>query len=340
MEFNSRKQHTRATVYRRPVIAVKPRGDTVVASEPQNQYSPLQDYSELINVVQKQQVSSRSVDSGVYHDIIPRAQRPAPAQSKNILTASPMAPSASESHAKIVELEKEPAERAVVEPDQLKNPKKKGYRLIYAAAASIFLLGGSVVLQGVMTNHTAETQVKALQSKSDDSASDVLPTDEKPKDKNYVANHKVSPLIPRVFSIPSLNVSARATQVGIDKDGAMLAPTTAYDVGWYTGSSRPGENGAMVIDGHVRGVGGPGVFGKLSTLKTGDEMNVERGDGKMYSYVVRAVETVPINKLDMGRLLVSADTALPGLNVITCAGTYDAKNNQFDQRTVVYAVQK
>ena len=341
MEFVPRRQPERTTTYRRPAVVVKSRDPILTnptSTAPQsNAFDPA-----MIGTKANQDGKViPNVDVGVYHDIIPKKHRNVsnvhPVQ--QVTTVQSDAPKV---HNEVIHLEREPSARPipqVLPVNELQQPKKSP-RLLYAAAACIFLLGGSVVLQGFLTNQSAQTQVKALQSSSDDSSGGGLPTDEKPKDKNYVANHKVSPFLPRVITISSIGVSARVTQVGIDKEGAMLAPTTAYDAGWYTGSSRPGENGAMVIDGHVRGVGGPGVFSDLDSLKEGDEISIERGDGTKLEYGVVSTETVALSELDMGKLLVSANTALPGLNLITCAGTYDQKNDQFDKRTIVYAVQK
>jgi LPXTG-site transpeptidase (sortase) family protein len=134
-------------------------------------------------------------------------------------------------------------------------------------------------------------------------------------------------------------VSARILQVSVNKDNQMEVPKTAYDVAWYNGSSRPGENGSMVIDGHVQGVGGPAIFSDLKKLAVGDAIEVTRGDGKKFSYTVSKTETIPVDQVDMGKLLVSADTNKPGLNLITCAGDYDKSSDAFNSRTIVYAVQ-
>lgn len=345
MEFVPRTQPSRTNVYRRPSVDVRPRVSPAQSmADVKPIPAPAVEY-EIPEVKHPpQQARPINSDIGVYHDIIPQRSKQTQKAGPEPVGPQSKISESDDRNGENAHPGKDPEatlEQTVVAAAIEQNPKKrKGYRLLYVAAASIFLLGGSVVLQGFLTNKDAETQVRALQTQAGDGESSGLPTDEKPKDKNYVANHKVSPLLPRVLSISSIGVSARVTQVGTDKEGAMLAPSTAYDAGWYTGSSRPGENGAMVIDGHVRGVGGPGVFDKLNKLKAGDEITVERGDGNKYTYAVTGTETVSTKDVDMGKLLVSSDTAVPGLNLITCAGTYDAKNNQFDKRTVVYAVQK
>lgn len=224
--------------------------------------------------------------------------------------------------------------------------KKRGFRprLVHAAASLIFFVGVGLMVQGFLLNHSVDTQVKALQSESTQdataSSTQQIPTSRPPEDKNYIQNYHVAAQLPRTITISQIGVYARVLQVGVDKNNTMLTPTTAYDSAWYNGSSRPGEQGAMVINGHVLGDGGPGIFGRLKELGKGSVITVESGDGHKYNYVVANVETVKVDQIDMGKLLVSNDTSKPGLNLITCGGKYDPAKNEFDSRTLVYAVLK
>lgn len=221
--------------------------------------------------------------------------------------------------------------------------KKRSHKLLYATAGLVAIVGGVLAYQAYALNTAVDAQVKKLQTNSTTggpSSSSNLPSDTKPEDPNFVQNYKVAPQLPQLLTIKKIGVNARVLQVGVNQDNQMEVPKTAYDVAWYNGSSRPGENGAMVIDGHVQGVGGPAVFTNLHKLVAGDTVSVVRGDGKEITYRVVNTETVAIKDVDMGKLLVSVDTAKPGLNLITCSGTYDAKADQFESRTIVYAVQQ
>jgi LPXTG-site transpeptidase (sortase) family protein len=204
----------------------------------------------------------------------------------------------------------------------------------------ILLIGTLLTLQAFSANRAVERQlVKLQQQTSNSSGSSSLPTDTKPKDPSYVDNNAVAPQLPKIISIPKIGVRARVVQVGVDIEGRLDVPKTAYDVGWYTGSSRPGENGAMVVDGHVQGVGGGAIFTNLNKLARGDKLKVVRGDGKEFSYTVQSTETVAVQSVDMARLLVSADAARPGLNLITCGGTFDNRADTYTDRTIVYTLQ-
>lgn len=224
-----------------------------------------------------------------------------------------------------------------------KGKKRRDVRILYTAAACVLLVGGSLAYYAYSLNKAVETQVKKMQDTTSSTTNEQnasLPTDTKPADKNYVQNYRVSPTLPQTLTIKKIGIAARILQVGIDKDGRMDVPKTAYDVAWYNGSSRPGEAGAMVIDGHVQGVGGGAIFTNLKKLVAGDEIKVTRGDGKVYLYSVTKAETIPVGEVDMNKLLVSADTNMPGLNLITCGGSYDTQSNTFNSRTIVYALQQ
>src|SRR5688500_9587844 len=121
------------------------------------------------------------------------------------------------------------------------------------------------------------------------------------QDKN---TYTVPPLHPRHLKIEKLNLLARVVPVGKTKDGALDTPTTAWDVGWYKDGGQPGQEGAMLIDGHVNdSFNTPGIFAGLNALDKGDIVTVERGDGQVYTYRVAHIEVRPVALVDMNRLL-------------------------------------
>ncbi len=161
------------------------------------------------------------------------------------------------------------------------------------------------------------------------------------EDKPDVNAYRTAANLPRVISIPKLDVTARVLRLGVNSQGALAAPASIYDTGWYEASSKPGEPGAMLIDGHVHGPNKPGVFSELKNLKAGDEITVERGDGKVLSYKVVKTKTYPADSMDMmGAALTPVTPGKPGLNLITCTGEIDKSNNHYKDRLVVFAEQK
>ena len=164
------------------------------------------------------------------------------------------------------------------------------------------------------------------------------PPEKSPELSLQVKNdHIVPPLAPRYLRIDKLNLSARVIPVGKTKDGALDAPTTAWDVGWYKEGGQPGQPGAMLLDGHVNdSFNTPGIFAGLNALQNGDLMTVERGDGQIYTYRVVQTEIKPVALVDMNRLLNPITQDRQGLNLITCGGVYSRRTGTYSDRILVY----
>ena len=166
------------------------------------------------------------------------------------------------------------------------------------------------------------------------------PSQAKPPSSAQKVNHKVPPTHPKNLKIPKLGINANVYPMGLTSGGAIDAPKTAWDVGWYEKSALPGENGAMLIDGHVNdSFNTPGVFSQLQDLKSEDSLSVERGDGKLYTYTVISTEKQPVDHVDMSRLLHAA-TSKPALHLITCSGQYSTKSKTYSERVIVFAEQE
>jgi LPXTG-site transpeptidase (sortase) family protein len=154
-------------------------------------------------------------------------------------------------------------------------------------------------------------------------------------------SYTVPPTHPRELIVKRLGIDASILPMGAP-GGAMAAPASAWDVGWYEKSALPGSGkNALLIDGHVNdALGTPGVFANLTALGVGDEMQIERGDHHIVSYEVVKVRSVALNKVDMTAMLRSVEASKEGLNLITCGGVYDYKKKTYDHRILVFAVRK
>jgi LPXTG-site transpeptidase (sortase) family protein len=164
-----------------------------------------------------------------------------------------------------------------------------------------------------------------------------LTEDEKKPDDDEVRSYNVAPDMPRYIIIPSINVHARILHIGLDKDGEMQTPSKIHDTGWYTGSSKPGSGlGASIIDGHVAGATQNGVFYDLKSLKSGDVVTVEKGDGSRVDYQVVRKEILDTDKVDMNKMFKTANEDKHGLNLISCTGNFDSKTKTYSQRIMIF----
>ncbi|WP_407284783.1 class F sortase [Streptomyces sp. BP-8] len=140
---------------------------------------------------------------------------------------------------------------------------------------------------------------------------------------------------PQRISVPSLNISSTLEALGKKKDGAMETPVDPDKAGWYTPGPAPGEKGPAVIAGHVSWNGKPSVFHRLSSLKAGAAIEVERADGKSAKFTVSRVAQYPKNKFPTIEVYKNIDR--PGLRLITCGGDYDASQHYYPDNVVVFA---
>lgn len=167
--------------------------------------------------------------------------------------------------------------------------------------------------------------------------------DEEPVSQVAIDNYKVPAKDPRYISIPALNISkTRVKPVGLTKNNLLDTPANIHDTAWYKNSARPGQGyGAVLIDGHNGGVTRDGIFAGLHKLKNGDEIIIERGDGKKITYTVvenRTESLAEANKTGMQRLLTPYDKKKEGLGLITCAGNWVPRDKVFDKRIMIRAV--
>ncbi len=140
--------------------------------------------------------------------------------------------------------------------------------------------------------------------------------------------------------IPSLGVDAGFQFNGLKPDGTMEVPSTIYDVGWYTGSPRPGEKGNSIITGHVAQIRRSimtkqGVFYNLSQLRQGDDLYVLNDKGETIRFIVRASRLYDPTA-DATNIFTSTDDRAH-LNIITCEGTWNQDQLSFSQRLVIFA---
>ncbi len=208
---------------------------------------------------------------------------------------------------------------------------------LFGLAGLIFAVGLFVSFQTVRTNHDASAQVVAL-SRQVASGKGSVPSTTKPSSQ-AISNYVVAPDLPRYLRIPKLGVNARVMQTGVMSSGAIGTPNNVYDTAWYTGSAKPGQSGATIIDGHVSGWSTHGVFYGLNRLIAGDQLQIVRGDGQTLNYRVVKTSVYNANNVDMQAAIKPATAGKPGLNLISCTGPVIKGTSQYSQRVIVFAEQ-
>lgn len=153
-----------------------------------------------------------------------------------------------------------------------------------------------------------------------------------------IATHKMGQDEPRVLRIPALGIEARTQRVGVSLSGEPIATGNIYDVGWFEASGKPGSPGAVLLNGHVSGPSKDGIFSSLRSLKAGDKILLERGDGQELTYIVQKIQEYSANAVDMGAATESLDPNKQGLNLMTTANKFTGRTDEPDKRLIVFAL--
>ncbi len=142
---------------------------------------------------------------------------------------------------------------------------------------------------------------------------------------------------PKYLFIPSINVKTIVKPVGLTKSSQIGTPDNVFTAAWYIKSSKPGEIGATLIDGHVSSWTSNGVFYNLKKLKAGDTIQIQKGNNSILNYKVVKTAIYDSNSIQDNQILDAVNPKVSGLNLITCYGKVDKNTNEFQQRLIVYS---
>ncbi|PKV92914.1 sortase family protein [Amycolatopsis echigonensis] len=144
-------------------------------------------------------------------------------------------------------------------------------------------------------------------------------------------------LRPTSVEIPKIGAKSSLITVLPNKDGQISVPSVKnpMQAAWYRLSPVPGDVGPAIVLGHVDGNHQPGIFYKLKDVNPGDEVDIERSDGKKLKFVVDHKEQVP--KDTFPTQAVFGNTDKPQLRLITCGGVFDHAEHSYKDNIVVYA---
>lgn len=147
-----------------------------------------------------------------------------------------------------------------------------------------------------------------------------------------------NPTDPTTIMIDKAGINASIEQIDI-VDGVMANPSGPWVVGWYRQTATLGEQGNVVLAGHVDFWNvGPSVFFYLRDLVEGDEIVLAGENDATYTYAVEWLETFSTEDLTSGILQdVTGFTETQSLTLITCGGEFDYVNGEYLSRMVVRA---
>ncbi|MGH3873889.1 MAG: class F sortase [Pseudonocardiaceae bacterium] len=143
---------------------------------------------------------------------------------------------------------------------------------------------------------------------------------------------------PVTLRVEAINVRSSLIPLGLGADGTVEVPALdqPLQAGWYRYGPTPGELGPAVVLGHVNAHGVDGVFARLSELVPGEDISVDRSDGRTAVFTVTRVEQ--ISKTAFPTEAVYGDTTAAELRLITCGGELDREERSYRDNIIVYAV--
>lgn len=136
--------------------------------------------------------------------------------------------------------------------------------------------------------------------------------------------------------VPSIGVDVVPTPLGLDENGQPAVPPESHvdQAGWYALGPMPGDVGPAVVVAHVGAAGVKGAFARLSEVKAGAVIEVQRGDVTL-RFVVDSVQSHVKDQFPAD--LVYGNTPDAQLRLITCGGDLDTAEHSFKSNIIVFA---
>jgi len=207
----------------------------------------------------------------------------------------------------------------------------------YAIVTFFVIMASYLAFDTWNTNQQLQNAVGGESASASDGQHSSSADVENPPMENGVAypDYQVADDMPRIISVPSLNLTARVSEVGLTTANKIDVPADASMAGWYNGSAKLDNIGAAFITGHYNGEDSGGVFDNLNKLGNGEKITIEMGDGSKLSYEVVKVENVPVSQVNMSQALSTSEGVTEGLNIMTCQGSWSSSG--FSNRLTVFS---
>lgn len=193
----------------------------------------------------------------------------------------------------------------------------------------------TAIITDTPTLTTAQTSITGTAVANQAAAAELTPANDAFAAWNSRAPVTRETAYPVLLQIPAIGVRAYVEQLGERADGSMATPTDPDNVAWYSYGAIPGENGNMVMAGHLDRAGGaPAVFWDLAALTIGDTVIVQDVGGTAYHYAVSDTASYPYTQAPLDQIF--GFDLVSRLNLITCRGSWDRNRQTYTERLVVY----
>lgn len=215
--------------------------------------------------------------------------------------------------------------------------KQRRYLLLISGVVFLIIAAGLLAysLSGLWQRHEATNNPRPTAASAQPVTKSTDEPDETPPTANC-SNYTTVDAQPQKIEIPSINVSGCIQQVDLDENNAVAVPTNIHLAGWFVRSTPPGGKGVSLIDGHVLGRYNDAIFGRLSTIKPGDDIKIQRRDGTWLNFQVVDIAAYPASDAAK-HMLEPLPNIDKQLTLITCTGTYSQETETYDKRTIVRA---
>jgi LPXTG-site transpeptidase (sortase) family protein len=166
--------------------------------------------------------------------------------------------------------------------------------------------------------------------------------DHQPRGSSRASQQTAPPLGPSKpvhLEIPAIGVDTSVFPIGLAADGTLAVPQPGprlNTAAWFENSPTPGQPGPSIIEGHVDSVEGPSVFLKLGDIKPGDQVIVQRQDGRTLTFEVNAVRDFLKSQFPTTLVYGGDQLSQPTLRLITCSD-FDASIQHHVGNEVVFA---
>ncbi|MEO6536088.1 MAG: class F sortase [Candidatus Paceibacterota bacterium] len=142
-------------------------------------------------------------------------------------------------------------------------------------------------------------------------------------------------MLPTRLVIPSMHIDTSIESSGLAPTGAVAVPAGPANVTWFNKGVRPGQIGTAIIVGHYGWKDNiQAAFNNLHTIQVGDKIYVQDAISGVSVFVVTKTRLYSA-KANVPDVFTSSSGA--HLNLITCAGVWDALAQSYTQRLVVFA---